>query len=311
MIRYLRNSEIDSKKWDRCIQKSVNGNPYALSWYLDIIHGEWEALVDGDYERVMPLTGNKRYGIHYLFQPYFAQQLGVFSTDKLNPEIVHDFLQAIPSHYRYIDINLNSYNKVEGDYEIIYNSNYLLDLIHDYEDIMQNYSKNTKRNLKKSLLNGLVIMKGLKPEDIIRLFRENRGKTLKNWGDEQYHRLGRLMYTAIHKGKGVVYGVYDEHNQLCAGAFFVKSNSRLIFLFSGINETGRHVAAMTYLIDDVIEEFTPSHLVLDFEGSNDPGLARFYRGFGAKETHYPRIKINRMRFPVRQMYSVYEMLKKK
>ena len=312
MIRYINNDEIDTKKWDRCIQKSVNGNPYALSWYLDIIHGEWEALVDGNYERVMPLTGNKKYGIDYLFQPYFAQQLGVFSTDKLNPEIVKEFLQAIPSRYRYIDINLNSYNKIEGnEYEIIYNSNYLLDLIPDYEHISESYSKNTKRNLKKSLLHDLVVMKGLKPEELIRLFRENRGKTVKNWGDEQYHRLGRLMYMAIHKGKGMIYGVYDEHNQLCAGAFFLKSNNRLVFLFSGTNDTGKQVAAMTYLIDHVIEEYTPGQLVLDFEGSNNPGLARFYKGFGAKEIHYPRIKINRLPFPVRQIFFLYEMLKKK
>ncbi|NOX85863.1 MAG: hypothetical protein GXO86_07860 [Chlorobi bacterium] len=312
MIRYIKNSGIDNKKWDNCIKKSVNGNPYALSWYLDIIHGEWEALVEGDYERVMPLTGKKKYGIWYLYQPYFAQQLGVFSTEKLNPETVKNFLRAIPPQYRYVDINLNSFNKIEGEeYEIIYNSNYMLDLIHDYEKISVAYSKNTKRNLKKSRLHRLSMMKGVKPEELIRLFRENRGRTLKKWGEIQYRHLGRLMYSSIYKGKGVIYGVYDERNQLCAGAFFVKSNNRLIFLFSGTSEKGREVAAMTYLIDGVIEEFTPSRLVLDFEGSNNPDLARFYKGFGAKETHYPRLRINKLRFPARQVHFVYDLLKKK
>ncbi len=312
MIRYLENSEIDTKKWDSCIKKSVNGNPYALSWYLEIVHGEWEALVEDDYDRVMPLTGNKKFGIWYLHQPFFAQQLGVFSTDKLNPEIIKNFLMAIPPHYRYVDINLNSFNKIEGnEYQIIYNSNYMLDLIHDHEKISDGYSKNTKRNLKKSRLNNLSTMKGVKPEELIRLFRENRGRTLKKWGDVQYRRLGRLMYSSIYKGKGVIYGVYDERNQLCAGAFFVKSNNRLIFLFSGTSEAGRKNAAMTFLIDGVIEEFTPSHLVLDFEGSNNPELARFYKGFGAKETLYPRLRINRLPFPARQLHFVFDLLKKK
>lgn len=311
MIKYLKHNEIDTGKWDKCIAKSVNGNAYALSWYLDIIHDEWEALVEGDYERVMPLTGSRKYGIRYLFQPYFAQQLGVFSTSKLNPGIVMGFLRAIPPHYRFIDINLNSFNKINAEgYDVIYNRNHVLDLIYKYEKIVENYSKNTKRNLKKSRLNDLTLMKGVKPEEIIRLFRENRGKTLKRWTDKYYFTLSRLMYSSIYKGKGVVYGVFDERNQLCAGAFFVKSNNRLIFLFSGSDESARQNAAMTYLIDGVIFEFTPSRLVLDFEGSNNPGLARFYKGFGAKEIQYPRLRLNKLPFPVKQLHSLIEVLKK-
>lgn len=311
MIRFLKHNEIDAGKWDGCIAKSVNGNAYALSWYLDIIHGDWEALVEGDYERVMPLTGNRKYGIRYLFQPYFAQQLGVFSTSKLNPAIVMDFLRAIPPHYRFIDINLNSYNKIDSEeYDIIYNRNHVLDLIYKYEKITENYSTNTKRNLKKSRLNHLTLMKGVKPEEIIRLFRENRGRTLKKWGDKHYFTLSRLMYSSIYKGKGIVYGVFDERNQLCAGAFFVRSNNRLVFLFSGSDESARQNAAMTYLIDGVIFEFTPSRLVLDFEGSNNHDLARFYKGFGAKEIQYPRLRVNKLPFPAKQLHTLAEVLKK-
>lgn len=311
LIRYLKHNEIDIRKWDNCILKSVNGNAYALSWYLDIIHPEWDALVENDYERVMPLTGNKKYGFSYLHQPYFAQQLGVYSTKKLYPGVTEDFLDAIPSHFRFFDINLNSFNKVnEKKYEIIYNRNYVLDLIYNHKKIIEHYSKNTKRNLKKSYANNLVMMKSIKPEEIIRLFRENRGKTLTKWGESHYIQLGRLMYSAIYKGRGLVYGVFDPRNELCAGAFFVKSNNRLIFLFSGANETARETAAMTYLIDGVIREFTPSRLVFDFEGSNNPDLARFYRGFGAKELRYPRLRHNTFKFPVKQLFSLYELLKK-
>ena len=46
---------IDKKHWDDCISKSFNGNVYAWSWYLDIVHPKWEALVENDYERVMAL----------------------------------------------------------------------------------------------------------------------------------------------------------------------------------------------------------------------------------------------------------------
>ena len=94
MIRYLRHNEIDREKWDACIAASENGLVYAYSWYLDVVHPEWEALVMDDYAAVMPLTGGRKFGVEYLFQPFFVQQLGAFSPDcmKLND---NEFMEAI------------------------------------------------------------------------------------------------------------------------------------------------------------------------------------------------------------------------
>ncbi|MDZ4667693.1 MAG: hypothetical protein SGJ00_07395 [bacterium] len=56
MIRYLSHSAIDKVKWDHCIGTAENHLIYGLSWFLDIMCTEWEALVKGNYEEVMPLT---------------------------------------------------------------------------------------------------------------------------------------------------------------------------------------------------------------------------------------------------------------
>ena len=108
MIQYLEHSKIDKAQWDATIAQC--GNIYAYSWYLDVVHPGWEALVDDDYQTVMPLTGGKKFGVHYLFQPYFVQQLGVFSKQPLSPEKTEEFLNAIPKKYRFSEIRLN-----EGD----------------------------------------------------------------------------------------------------------------------------------------------------------------------------------------------------
>ena len=310
MIKYLKNNEIDIVKWDRCINQSFNGNVYALSWYLDIAHEGWEALVENDYERIMPLPVSKKYSISYMLQPFFIQQLGVFSTKRLNPEVINKFINHIPAHIKYVNINLNSFNKVKNDsLHLVKNNNHTQDLIKEYPLIAKKYSTNTKRNLKKGLKNNLSLMKNIKPEAVINLFQLNKGKQIEKWKSQHYHKLTRLMYSSVYKGKGLVYGVFTEANQLCAGAFFVKSNNRLIFLFSGADKTAKETGAMTFLIDSVIREFSPSQLVLDFEGSNDPNLARFYKGFGAKKIEYMGLEINRLTFPFKQLFALYSLLK--
>ena len=310
MIKYLKNNEIDVVKWDKCINGSFNGNVYALSWYLDIVHEGWEALVEDDYQRIMPLTVSRKFGITYMFQPYFTQQLGVYSLKKLNPDVILKFIHHIPDHIKYVDIKLNSFNKLNEDgLRLTANKNHIQDLIKEYPKIAQKYSTNTKRNLKKSVKHKLTLMKNIKPEVVIELFRNNRGKQLGKWNDSHYQNLKRLMYSAIYKGKGLVYGVFTEQNNLCAGAFFVKSNKRLIFLFSGSDKTARENGAMTFLIDSAIKEFSPSQLVLDFEGSNNPNLARFYKGFGAKEIGYTGLEINRLPFPMKQIFVLNRKIK--
>ena len=311
LINYLKHNQIDKEKWDRCIHQAFNGSTYAESWYLDLVHEDWEALVENDYERVMPLTGGKKFGVSYLFQPYFTQQLGVFSKSKLTPGIVETFIQSIPAHFKFIEINLNSFNKInDKKNHVSQNNNYLLDLIHPYEKLLKKYSNNTRRNLKKSSTYKLSISKNIKPEDLISLFRNNRGKQLKKWKDTHYHILQRIMYRAVYKGKGILYGVYTEFNELCAAAFFIKNSNRIVFLFSGSNQSARENRAMTLLIDSLIREYASSRIVFDFEGSNDANLARFYRGFGAKKITYPALLINKLAFPLKQIFQLYKYSKK-
>lgn len=311
MIRYIKNSDIDTDKWDDCIRQSFNGIIYAYAWYLDIVHENWDALVEEDYERVMPLPVSSKLGVSYIFQPFFVQQLGVFSKPILTPGIVQDFIEKIPTKFKMIDINLNSFNTVDRKlYDTLPNKNFVLDLINKYPTLSKKYATNTKRNLKKSLKNNLSLVKGIKPESLIQLFKDNKGKALGSWGEDEYQRLNRLMYMAIYKGKGLVYGIFGEHNQLCAGAFFLKSHNRLIFLFSATNSLAKETAAMTFLIDSVIQEFSPGKLVLDFEGSNDKNLARFYRGFGAKEVEYLRLRRNTLNLFINILYKANLFLKK-
>ena len=110
----------------------------------------------------MPLTGNKKYGIDYLFPPYFAQQLGVFSRSKLTKEKVENFLKAIPPQYKFIEANLNTSNTFElSEFKIKKNINIELALGSTYESFYKKFSEDTKRNIKKAAKYNIQLHKGL------------------------------------------------------------------------------------------------------------------------------------------------------
>jgi len=294
-IRYLKYHEIDKMKWDTCISKSFNGIIYAYSWYLDIVCEDWDALIDGDYLRVFPLPVKRKFGNNLIYQPFFTQQLGVISQNILTQEVVAEFLNAIPKTFNYIEIQLNNFNKVDQTkFEIKPFLNHELDLINSYENIKKRYTENLKRKLKKTAESGLFINNNANPDEIVKLFINNKGRHIPQLRENDYISLRRIIYTAIHRGIAKVYGVYDSRNILCAGGFFLVSNRKITFLFSGLSKEGRDTNSMAFLLDQVIKANSNQHLTFDFEGSNDPGLAKFYKSFGSKEIIYYHLIINRL-----------------
>lgn len=310
MIKYLSHREIDTDKWDACISKAFNGMVYGWSWYLDMVCEEWEALVENDYERVMPLTTGRKMGFDYLYQPRFTQQLGIFSQTLLSGEVVKSFLKAIPEKYRFIEINLNTFNNIENPGKNFHPwKNHELDLINSYENLRNSYSQNLKRNLKKASQFHLSMVKNIKPEDVIAIFRENKGKELENLTNQDYQLLRRLIYAMIYKRMAQVVGVYDENNVLIAGVFFVYSHKKAIFYFSATSPKAKEVLAMPWLMDKFIGENAGSHLTLDFEGSNNENLSRFYKSFGSTEIIYFHYKKNNLNPLFKVGFHIYKMIR--
>ncbi len=293
MPLYLQHHEIDKQKWDACIEQAYNGTIYPYSWYLDIVSPYWDGLIDGDYDKVMPLPFKKKYGIPYLYPPLFTQQLGVFSREQLSDTSVSDFILAIPAKFKFIEANINAANNfVDENYEIIKRVNYELNLSQTHEQIIKNYNGDTKRNIKLAIKNGVKIIPDASVKEIIKIFSSNRGKDIGNIKRLDYVTLESLIHFLQQKNQVVVLGAFTKEGSLCAGAFFIHSHNRYIFIFSGTNDEAKKTGAIRLLIDRFIAEHCNQNLILDFEGSVIPGLAHFYQGFGSKESVYLRIKKN-------------------
>ena len=305
MIRFLQHDMIDKSLWDDCITHAVSGNLCAFSWYLDIVSPGWCALVENEYEKVFPLPVSEKAGFKYIMQPYFTQQLGLFYQSLSSENTLIDFLNSIPSEYKYIDFNLNTYNKLPSEYKVCEMTNIELDLISEYSDIASKYQNNLQRNLKKAAQNKITITQHVRPEEIISLFRANKGQELTHLNNKQYSLIQRIAYESIHRGSGETWGAYDEFNQLIAGVLWVFSHNKAVFLFSAVSETGKKLNAMPWLIDQFIKQNSGKPLTLDFEGSNNQGLARFYSSFGSKKVIYQRYTKNELPFPFRLALKIW------
>lgn len=290
-IRLVLHSDIDFVKWDKCISRSINGIVYAYSWYLSTVAEEWDAIVGDDYKVVFPLIHGQKYGISYLYQPFFTQQLGIFSTIRIDDRLVHDFINAIPSRYKYQIINFNTFNQINNLSGIRRKVTYQLDLIQSYFALSSKFNENTRRNISKALAMGVTVVKDLPVDDLIKFKRDNLTVPLK---EEHFEIIKNLTIQSIERGVGEIFAAYSPQNELCAAVLFVRSNGKVIYLLAASNETGRTNRAMFALVDHFIHLYSESHLVLDFEGSMVDNIARFYAGFGASPCTYQQLVVNRL-----------------
>jgi len=290
-IKHFKNKEIDVNRWNEAISQSINQLTYAFSWYLDIVSPDWEALIGDDYTYVMPLTVKTRYKIPYLVQPLITQQLGIFSKNHITENVVEEFIKEIP--YFSYEINLNEknfYSKSE-----IY-PNFILDLSHSYDYIYSGFSKNIQRNIEKSEKLNLNVEDNLSSFDYISFYFS----VDKYYLSPQQPFLQKLIEKGISNNALNIFGVKAIDNELIAGLCILKSKNRLTYFLPVSNTKGKNFFAMFYLINYIIKKYAETDLVLDFEGSTLEGIARLYRGFGAKLHPYFILKRFRPSFLVRK-----------
>lgn len=298
MVRLVKHNDLDLELWDRCIKESACNLVYAQSWYLDALTDQqWCGLVLDEYAAVMPLCYKSKYGIRYLAQPLFAQQLGVFSKIEITSSMCKIFLKAIPRKYWFVDMafnftNTSAINEVEVGVQPRINIE--LQLNKSYQSIHQSFSENTKRNIKKIKTQELRLHDSKSLLQVIDIFKSEKGRH-SDIKEKDYHKLVALFAAGLALQKCFVAEVFDSiQNTLLAGALFIITDNRLIFLFSGMSQEGKNKKAMFYLINEIIKKYSQTSMILDFEGSMDENLARFYKGFGGSEIIYTHVQFNRL-----------------
>ncbi|RYY57159.1 MAG: GNAT family N-acetyltransferase [Chitinophagaceae bacterium] len=294
-IRHITSQSIDRDKWNACINQASNGLVYAYSWYLDGMALHWDALVLGDYEAVMPLTWNRKYGIAYLYQPYLCAQLGIFG-EKVDAATMKQFMHSIPKQFKYWDFYLNHQNLFPiAGIHFYERRNFILNLRFTYDELASAYRDNIRRNIKKAVQVGCTPTKGFDVDQVINLAKSQA----REGGMETDDNLGRFreLYLQMkQRGQAETYGILSGRGELIASCVFIFSHNRAYYILVGNHPDGRTIGASHALIDSFIRDHAGENLLLDFEGSDLRNLAFFYSSFGAREEKYFGVKANTLPF---------------
>ena len=302
-IKFLNNSDINKIKWDNCIQNSINRNIYACSWYLDIVCQNWSCLVYGDYELVFTIVFKDFFIFKKIYHPFFCQQLGPFAvSEKIlkNKMVIFNLLSILSSKYIKFTFSINHYcvpffkdvirnNKLMINY--IDRINLELDLDHPYSALFESYSNSHKRALKNNYSHlKWDIKRVISERDINEFVHLYMNKVAVKAKLSTYNAsvVKSILAHSVIKKNGCLVGLRNAKNQLLGAAFFLSYFGRDILLFN-VSDKSLKFNTMTFIIDYYIKMNVQKKTILDFEGSNIPGLKRFYQGFGSVETNYMHI----------------------
>lgn len=297
-IRYIEHRNIDKAKWDACITAAPNGIIYAYSFYLDLIAKNWDALVLGDYEMIMPLPWKRKFGLSYIYIPMFASPLGIFGKN-ISSLLMAEMLTRIPKQFRLCDLNLNvDFTPVDNSYIIKKRVNHVFSLHKNYDSLFSAFRSSYKQIINKGTAAGCRIKKNIPVKTVLELAKNNLlHKT--SITEDDFSRLEKVFHAVQEKLKTATYAVYSDKNELLASSIFFFSHNRAFYILAGTTQQGRTAGASHQMLNAFIKDHAGQNLVLDFEGSDITEIAFFFEGFGAMKETYTFIRINRLPFPLK------------
>lgn len=288
-------NEIDKSKWDNCIRDSKNSLIYAYSFYLDAMANEqWDAIVSGDYELVMPLPWRKKYSIKYLYQPAFIQQLGIFSSKEILPKQVNLFVQEMQKYFHFAEFPFNAHNNISHlNLKRNEKINFLIDLsslpLQGSEPYTPAFHKSLRRLQKWELQYS--VSKNI--DQAIELYKKLYFARLKEIQKKDLDNFRTVCKILSDKNKLHIREVKIESETVGLN-ILLQDDKRIYNIISCITEMGKKLEANYFLYDKIIQEFSATNMLFDLEGSDVPGIAAFYKKMNPQKETYPFIHYNNL-----------------
>jgi lipid II:glycine glycyltransferase (peptidoglycan interpeptide bridge formation enzyme) len=146
-------------------------------------------------------------------------------------------------------------------------------------------SQQTRRNIKNAGKEQITVKSGISTNE----FLEIQKKTFERQGIKNIQSsemLAKLIAATRERGRGDLFGGYDNSGRLHAAAFIVWEEYSSYYIAGGGDSQLRSSGAHSLVLWEAIKHASQFTDTFDFEGSMIPGVERFFREFGAKQTPY-------------------------
>lgn len=276
MIRRISHSEIDFDKYDSCVKKSAQWIYSAESSFLNTTaKHQWEVLVIGDYEAVMPVPYVKKLGLKIVVHPKLTQQLGIFSLVD-SPSINEQFLRFFKENYFLWFYAFNEKNRFESQLEKRKNFVIASDI---YDAVRASYSPKRKRKLR--LNPGVIEFSEIKKDldfNVVKDFILIHMQGIKTSKEKKQYL--EILQEFYHHNCLVFYGFFFKDELINLIALY-QSPISTVLLGTYNNKNLVKLNGASNLIDEAIKDFIEQK-DFDFEGGNLPNLEEYFRGFRAE-----------------------------
>jgi len=222
-------------------------------------------------------------------------------------ELMYELIDKLPSHARFLQ---NFHPDITNWLPFYWRGfsqhtryTYQIQCLRNLDTVWSNFSSSTRRAIRKAEKLVTLDESGT-PDDLYQLLQAtyaNQGRTAGYAPDV----LRRAVDAALQRGQGRLLIAHDKAGKRHAGLFTVWNEEVTYYLVGGSDPSIRSSGAMSLLMWNAIQyAHTVSHC-FDFEGSMQPGIERFVRGFGSVQVPYFQVlKETKLAAVVRKLYKL-------
>lgn len=286
------------------LQKLKTDSVFNSSDWLRIYYSSGINLL-GIFNKNEELIGTFYYQKHkrakvltHIAPPFLSPNCGLYVVDStINPAQKNTFYkkvnEALMEHFKNLKSDLFSISFpsqfqdmqsfIWTGYQVAPKYTYQIDLNQNEENILAQMSPERRKNITKSQKEGLVIKESIGLIDSQKLI-ENTFVKQGLWYDKEV--LNSLFAKFNSIANAIAYSCYEEET-LLATVFCIRDNDKTYYILGGFDGESKHSGAGAFAMWHAIKKSKEIGVsVFDFEGSMQPSIEKYFRGFGGKLVSY-------------------------
>ncbi len=291
---------------------------FSLSGYLNALDPAWKAAIvsdaAGNWQAVMPFVTHQKWRYTLIAQPAFTQHWGpCFAPTKTGSTYTHyshkrKALLLLAEVWQQAHLVVQNCSPVfdyplpfyEQGYALHTRYTFQLDLRTEPELLWRQVEPNLRRRIRQVKAQGPLMAPLTDPSQLLGLYQAQKeaGHDILALAADGPAQLQRLIHYLESTERGQTFGLWQSE-QLLAAATFGRFRGKTLYLWGTYHPEAPGGAMAWLMWQQILAAKEQGSAVFDFEGSMNPGIARFFRRFGARPIPYLQLRKNALPLLIR------------